>query len=179
MNRLFTCIALAGASCGATTMAAELPTRWFGSQKMLTCGPYRFEAVTTCAGGDDVAEPYCFKQTFTFGNVSARPYRTITLHYHPKAELSELVTGADCINVESKHYIVLSGTNFGNCREGCEWLDFFTGNGKYLGSTPNLAKASTFRRRDIYRSSPKLARKLHKHMQNEKPLERFDIHRAE
>lgn len=83
------------------------------------------------------------------------------------------------MNVESQHYIILTGTNFANCREGCEWHDFFMADGRYIGSTPNLAKASTFRRRDIYKSSPKLARKLRTHVQDQELLESFDIHRAE
>jgi len=45
------------------------------------------------------------------------------------------IADAACIKKNKRHYVRLYSTNFGLCRNGCEWSDFFTAQGKYLGST--------------------------------------------
>ena len=43
--------------------------------------------------------------------------------------------------------MVLNNTNFGLCADVCEWHDFFTNRGQYLGSTPGLKGTTSFSRK--------------------------------
>jgi hypothetical protein len=179
MNRIATGVfCLMAALCSGAGAATGADYRWNGSQKMLPCGPHRFELVTTCAFADN-ADSHCFRQALTFGTADGTSHRTMTIHYPKVKRGDEFVIGAFCVADRSRHYVVLQGSNFGSCSEGCEWYDFFTSDGRYLGSTTHIARSSSFKRRDIFKRHPALTRRLIGRIRKNEVGDGFDVGRGE
>ncbi len=45
--------------------------------------------------------------------------------------------------MDKKFYVLVQNTNYANCKDGCEWMDLYTYNGKYIGSTKGVSRAMT------------------------------------
>lgn len=151
---------------------------WTGSQKMLSCGKDRLEIVTTCSIGDD-SDAHCFKKTITFGNANADSIVVRQLSYVGLKNTPEMVVSAMCVSAENHDFIVLANTNFTNCKEGCEWSDYFGSNGRYLGSTVNQSRNTSFKRRGLRNSDLSLIRKISSAVQQKQIEDSFDIKRGD
>lgn len=109
----------------------------------LNCGQTKIIITTTCLSEENT---YCFHQNVAFiaqnGHIKnvgySQPYR---LGDPP------LIASAGCVRVKQQHYVILNNTNFGLCADVCDWQDFFTHRGQYLGSTLGWKGATSFTRK--------------------------------
>lgn len=108
----------------------------FTKATVLQCGETEVVVTTACM---DTANGgvYCFNQNLAFLNFSKNGegiYKNISYIHPSDGAGSPFMADVACIKVGEKYYVRTGSTNFGNCY-GCEWSDFFTNRGKYIGST--------------------------------------------
>lgn len=115
----------------------------FSKTGTLACGQTKVVITTTCLGEEDT---YCFHQNVAF--VAKSGHIKNVSYGHPFRDgAPPFVPSASCVKVKQQHYVMLAGVNFGLCTSICEWHDFFTNRGKYLGSTLGWKGATSFTRK--------------------------------
>jgi hypothetical protein len=118
----------------------------WSSQAALRCGKHRISLTTSCHEQQEDDTPLCPSQEM---HVEGTGANKVTEYRHQiNGGDQDYVTEAACFEKGEAAYLVLSGTNFGNCA-GCEWEDFYTPDGRYLGSTAGIYKDSGFRRKTL------------------------------
>ncbi len=109
----------------------------------LNCGQAKIVITTTCLGEEST---YCFHQNVAF--VAKSGHIKNVSYGHPFRDGSPpFVPSASCVKIKQQHYVMLAGVNFRLCTSICEWHDFFTHRGQYLGSTLGWKGATSFTRK--------------------------------
>lgn len=117
----------------------------------LRCGSHRVEVATSCLTDQSAGNAFCPLQVVSFSAGGNAAVAAVTFRYQEsQTRDQDFIAGVDCLSWGGQHYVGLEGTNFGNCRQGCEWLDIFEESGKYLGTTvPARYRDDGFRRRPL------------------------------
>ena len=118
----------------------DLQERLFSKISTLDCDQTKVVITSTCI---NEKVTYCFHQNVAFigknGHIKnvgySQPYR---LGDPP------FIASAGCVKVKQQHYVILNNTNLGLCADVCDWQDFFTNRGQYLGSTKGLKGLTSF-----------------------------------
>lgn len=132
-------LCISGANAKSNTKA---PNR-----AQLDCGEAYVEVETHCLPhGWDGSAGHCKSQKLTIKTRS----RTIrqTLLYPDTPGIQSLVVGISCLSDDKTTVIEFSSTDFANCGV-CEWSDFYSTSGIYLGSTREKFGATNFKYREI------------------------------
>lgn len=102
-------------------------------QSILDCAETKVTISTYCERNN--LDQLCFLQKLDFQySTSAKPKTQLLVYDNYRSDES-LAVYAACVKFKHTHLVVLSGTNLGNCTDGCEWTDAYTLQGKYLGSS--------------------------------------------
>lgn len=98
---------------------------------------------STCISKED---SYCFHQNVAF---IAKNGHIKNVGYSQPYRLGDppFIVSAGCVRVQQQHYVILNNTNLGLCADVCDWQDFFTNRGQYLGSTKGLKGLTSFSRK--------------------------------
>ncbi len=121
----------------------DLQKSVFSKTSTLDCDQTKVVITSTCI---NETVTYCFHQNVAF---IARNGHIKNVGYSQPYRLDDppFIASAGCVKVKQQHYVVLNNTNFGLCADVCEWHDFFTNHGQYLGSTPGLKGITSFSRK--------------------------------
>lgn len=123
----------------------DLQKSVFSKISTLDCNQTKVVITSTCISEED---PYCFHQNVAF---VAKSGHIKNVGYSQPYRLGDppFIASAGCVKVKQQHYVVLNNTNFGLCADVCDWQDFFTNRGQYLGSTPGVKGLTSFSRKLI------------------------------
>jgi hypothetical protein len=107
---------------------------------ILNCNKNKIIITSTCINRNkENSAPYCFSQSVAFFNKNKSLSRIQNYKYNQESH--SFIYQASCIRARNKFYIKLINSNLGNC-SNCEWYDFFSNNGIYIGSSPWLNSVS-------------------------------------
>jgi hypothetical protein len=120
---------------------------YFNVDKM-DCGGTRLTITTQCIDNNgDNTNPYCHSQTVSFSH--NKNHQTVTHYYSHKASLNQpFIYSVACLKKSNTHYFDLTSSNLGNCKT-CEWHDFFSEFGTYIGSSTWVGSTTSFKRKSI------------------------------
>jgi hypothetical protein len=127
MRRLLGC--LAGVLPILSSSAAPVP-EWTSTSRM-ECGPAVVTVTTHCRETEEDL-PYCDVQTLAVKDAASERRTVYRLPF--KDGNQPFIAGASCHRRGTEGVIVLERINFGNCRMGCEWSDYYSLSGAYLGT---------------------------------------------
>lgn len=121
----------------------------YSNTNEFTCNKHKIAITSTCITKDEFnSDPYCFMQNIAFINSTSKQANYISYHYTNDSQ--KFINNAKCIESKNKFYVELESGNLGNCKI-CEWSDYFSESGRYLGSEQGLAGKTSFSRRLIRR----------------------------
>lgn len=105
---------------------------YYANLDRLDCNKHEIVITSTCVANDDFnSDPYCFQQNVAFVNAITRKSRSVSFYYDEDRQ--KYIYGDICIKSENKYYVELQSSNLGNCTK-CEWSDYFSQQGSYIGS---------------------------------------------
>jgi hypothetical protein len=142
--KLLALLLFAAGAAAAAGVAPPAPAKGWTSEDSMTCGDSRVVVATACIEEDD--EPWCASQQLTVTGPGGK--RETAYRYSLKDRIQPFITGAACYKKGKEALIILQRTNFGNCR-GCEWSDFYTADGRYLGSNDGMNREESLRHKPL------------------------------
>jgi hypothetical protein len=117
----------------------------YSNTNEFTCNQNKIVITSTCVTKDEFnSDPYCFMQNVAFINSTSNQANSISYYY--KNDSQKFVNNARCIESKNKFYVELESGNMGNCKI-CEWSDYFSESGRYLGSEQGLSGKTSFSKR--------------------------------
>lgn len=120
---------------------------WFVKKDVLACGGRDVAIITSCIEkSSDLS--YCFSQNVLFIQHEGDIVSNINYNHSFNDGDQQFIAQASCREFNKNYYVILSNTNFSNCKI-CEWADIFTNNGRYIGSTDGMVDAKNFKRKLI------------------------------
>lgn len=114
----------------------EPPSNYFINQNFLTCGNSDVLIMTSCVDYEEDM-PFCFNQHINIYNKKTSMSSSVNYDLKFDDGNQQLIANIDCKSVDNKNYLILENTNFGNCGR-CEWIDVYSENAEYLGSTQGI-----------------------------------------
>lgn len=130
-KKFLSAICLLVCSLTAVAQTAEKTTAYI-TETSLHCGEASLNVETYCEP-DERLDAACFLQRLKFKQSKTGKEATKLYLYENYKQDMSLVTELSCVKGRDKNKIVLSSTNLGNC-ETCEWEDYFSTDGVFLGS---------------------------------------------
>ncbi len=120
----------------------------FVKAQHLQCGRTDVVITTTCVQREE-GLAYCFNQNISFLKKDGDIIRNV--NYNAPFESSgggyqPLITKIFCVPMKNKFYLDVGSTIFESC-SNCEWSDYFSENGTYLGSTSGHYPRTNFKYR--------------------------------
>ena len=143
---------------GASPKPHEAREHW-ESKTAIDCGDTHVELRTFCEDKEEDL-PYCPVQQATFS--SPGHSRTVRNAYQFNEGAQQFIVGIACYKDARGQVVEMSKTNFANCSI-CEWSDFYTADGSYLGSTEGLNENESIRHRRLSASDARRYLELHRH----------------
>lgn len=141
----------------------------------ISCGS-TITVATTCFEKME-ALPFCHNQTVVLFNPSNEKSFGLSYNYTFNDGNQEFIANITCYTHNKERFIVITNTNFGNCRT-CEWFDFYSSNGNYLGSTDGVhQKKLRAESKPLQRNVKSIFFDAHPSHQP-KPLKSIDIYRT-
>ncbi len=125
---------LASTNSRAQEDGARQDSGAFTKRQVLLCSAANVEVITSCVEPRETA--FCSSQKVIFGGAPNAKVIEYT-HHRPRYADQSFIASASCTEIDGKPYIVLGSTNFGNC-DDCEWVDVYTIDGRYIGSTKGM-----------------------------------------
>jgi hypothetical protein len=120
---------------------------YYSNLDRLDCNNHEIVITSTCVANDDFnSDPYCFQQNVAFVNIGSRKSRSASFYY--EEDRQKYIYGVSCIKSENKYYVELQSSNLGNCTK-CEWSDYFSQQGSYIGSDNGKHAKTNFRKKII------------------------------
>jgi hypothetical protein len=130
---------------------AESHENVFAKKDVLQCADKKIVITTSCLEREANLS-YCFNQNISFikNGKNGELISNSNFNYSFNNGNQEFISGATCVSDDNKFYVVLSNTNFSNCKI-CEWADIFSSDGNYMGSTKGMYSNQSFKRKLISR----------------------------
>lgn len=123
------------------------PGQTYVSKDEFLCGKTAIVITSTCISYDvENSDPYCFSQVASFVNVEKR--QTKSFFYNYEQDKQVFIYGAACLNDKNKQFVELNSSNLSNCKN-CEWSDYFSSDGIYIGSSDSPRTKTSFNKMKI------------------------------
>lgn len=121
----------------------------YSNTDKLDCGENSVIITSTCIANDDSnSDPYCFSQTVSFLKNSME---AVNYSYTYGSLGATFVYEAACLQNSREFYVELGSSSLGSCKT-CEWYDFFSDSGVYIGSSEWMKSKTSFNRKILARN---------------------------
>lgn len=132
------------ATSASTQEAAEAT---YITQANLHCEELDVSVETYCKP-DERLDAACFLQKVRLRLTSTGKFTEKLYLYEDYLKDRSLITQLACVKGKSKNKVVLNSSNLGNCKV-CEWADYFSETGVFLGSDREKFGATNFKPRAL------------------------------
>lgn len=120
----------------------EMPAKYFINKNFLRCGGKDVLILTSCVD-DEESVSFCFNQHINIYDNKTSLSPSINYNYTFNESHEQFINHASCERVNGEVYLILRSATFGNCGR-CEWIDVYSVNGKYIGSSEGMYDSRNF-----------------------------------
>lgn len=116
----------------------------YANTDVFVCGKKKIVITSTCVAADfENTDPVCFSQSVSFVQIADR--QAVSFFYSYEQDEQKFIRSAACLRNKNEFFVVLENANLANCKI-CEWSDYFSVNGFYIGSSDGLKNKTSFKK---------------------------------
>lgn len=141
------CASAATTSATPATIQPSTKAASYAGTSSLPCGDLDVRIETFCEL-DDAGKNGCFLQKLNIRHKPSGKEKNKLYLYENYQQDRSLIMSMVCVKARGKDRLVLEASNLGSCKV-CEWEDYFSAEGAFLGSSRAIHGATNFKPRAL------------------------------